>query len=137
MCVCVHVCVCVCVCIHVCVYVCVCVCVCVFVRMRVWSCVCVCVCVCVRTCAHAGGDVHMYACVCTCGVCCSCRLALYAVFDGHGGSRASRFASQYLHKILRDKFPKGNAQYKNHLVHDISQLSSSCYCIIIHQVITL
>ncbi|KAL8601879.1 hypothetical protein ACOMHN_020614 [Nucella lapillus] len=37
-----------------------------------------------------------------------CRLALYAVFDGHGGSRASRFASQYLHKILRDKFPKGD-----------------------------
>ncbi|XP_076451535.1 integrin-linked kinase-associated serine/threonine phosphatase 2C-like [Babylonia areolata] len=36
------------------------------------------------------------------------RLALYAVFDGHGGSRASRFASQYLHKILRDKFPKGD-----------------------------
>ncbi|XP_025083684.1 integrin-linked kinase-associated serine/threonine phosphatase 2C-like isoform X1 [Pomacea canaliculata] len=36
------------------------------------------------------------------------RLALYAVFDGHGGSRASRFASQYLHKILCDKFPKGD-----------------------------
>ncbi|CAG5128150.1 unnamed protein product [Candidula unifasciata] len=36
------------------------------------------------------------------------RLALYAVFDGHGGSRASRFASQHLHNNLRDKFPKGN-----------------------------
>ncbi|XP_033763927.1 integrin-linked kinase-associated serine/threonine phosphatase 2C-like [Pecten maximus] len=36
------------------------------------------------------------------------RLALYAVFDGHGGARASRFASQHLHKILRDNFPKGD-----------------------------
>uniref|UniRef100_A0A0B6Z5U5 Integrin-linked kinase-associated serine/threonine phosphatase 2C n=2 Tax=Arion vulgaris TaxID=1028688 RepID=A0A0B6Z5U5_9EUPU len=34
------------------------------------------------------------------------RLALYAVFDGHGGARASRFASQHLHNNLRDKFPK-------------------------------
>ncbi|BFZ23567.1 hypothetical protein BsWGS_26606 [Bradybaena similaris] len=36
------------------------------------------------------------------------RLALYAVFDGHGGSRASRFASEHLHNNLRDKFPKGD-----------------------------
>ncbi|XP_059157022.1 integrin-linked kinase-associated serine/threonine phosphatase 2C-like [Physella acuta] len=36
------------------------------------------------------------------------RLALYAVFDGHGGVRASRFASQHLHNNLRDKFPKGD-----------------------------
>ncbi|KAK7497895.1 hypothetical protein BaRGS_00010766 [Batillaria attramentaria] len=36
------------------------------------------------------------------------RLAVYGVFDGHGGARASRFASQYLHKILLDKFPKGD-----------------------------
>jgi serine/threonine protein phosphatase PrpC len=46
--------------------------------------------------------------------CCVCfreRVALYAVFDGHGGARASRFASQYLHKILQDKFPKGNARH--------------------------
>ena len=49
-------------------------------------------------------------------MCFSRRVALYAVFDGHGGVRASRFASQYLHKILRDKFPKGNAQYTNPVV---------------------
>lgn len=36
------------------------------------------------------------------------RLALYAVFDGHGGVRASRFASQHLHNNLRDRFPKGD-----------------------------
>ncbi|XP_060071311.1 integrin-linked kinase-associated serine/threonine phosphatase 2C-like [Ylistrum balloti] len=36
------------------------------------------------------------------------RVALYAVFDGHGGARASRFASQHLHKILQDNFPKGD-----------------------------
>ncbi|GFS03018.1 integrin-linked kinase-associated serine/threonine phosphatase 2C [Elysia marginata] len=35
------------------------------------------------------------------------RLSLYAVFDGHGGVRASRFASQHLHNNLRDRFPKG------------------------------
>jgi serine/threonine protein phosphatase PrpC len=32
------------------------------------------------------------------------------VYDGHGGSRASRFASENLHKNLRDKFPKGNVE---------------------------
>ncbi|XP_052760071.1 integrin-linked kinase-associated serine/threonine phosphatase 2C-like [Mya arenaria] len=36
------------------------------------------------------------------------RLSLYGVFDGHGGVRASRFASKNLHKNLRDKFPKGD-----------------------------
>lgn len=36
------------------------------------------------------------------------RLCVYAVFDGHGGIRASRFASQHLHNNLRDKFPKGD-----------------------------
>ncbi|KAK6177626.1 hypothetical protein SNE40_015687 [Patella caerulea] len=36
------------------------------------------------------------------------RLALYCVFDGHGGSRASRFASSQLHIVLRDTFPKGD-----------------------------
>ncbi|KAK3714352.1 hypothetical protein RRG08_017191 [Elysia crispata] len=38
------------------------------------------------------------------------RLALYAVFDGHGGVRASRFASQHLHNNLRDRFPKGDVK---------------------------
>jgi len=36
------------------------------------------------------------------------RLSIYAVFDGHGGVRASRFASQHLHNNLRDRFPKGD-----------------------------
>lgn len=36
------------------------------------------------------------------------RLSIYGVFDGHGGDRASRFASENLHKNLRDKFPKGD-----------------------------
>ncbi|XP_053378531.1 integrin-linked kinase-associated serine/threonine phosphatase 2C-like [Mercenaria mercenaria] len=36
------------------------------------------------------------------------RVSLYGVFDGHGGVRASRFASENLHKNLRDKFPKGD-----------------------------
>ncbi|XP_005101909.1 integrin-linked kinase-associated serine/threonine phosphatase 2C [Aplysia californica] len=36
------------------------------------------------------------------------RLCVYAVFDGHGGIRASRFASQHLLNNLRDKFPKGD-----------------------------
>jgi len=37
-----------------------------------------------------------------------CRLSYYAVFDGHGGCRASKYAAQHLHKIIADKFPKGN-----------------------------
>jgi serine/threonine protein phosphatase PrpC len=36
------------------------------------------------------------------------RVAFFAVYDGHGGARASRFASKNLHKFLLDKFPKGN-----------------------------
>ncbi|XP_062607160.1 integrin-linked kinase-associated serine/threonine phosphatase 2C-like [Saccostrea cucullata] len=35
------------------------------------------------------------------------RVAFFAVFDGHGGARASRFASKNLHKFLLDRFPKG------------------------------
>ncbi|XP_048777323.1 integrin-linked kinase-associated serine/threonine phosphatase 2C-like [Ostrea edulis] len=35
------------------------------------------------------------------------RVAFFAVYDGHGGARASRFASKNLHKFLLDKFPKG------------------------------
>jgi len=45
-------------------------------------------------------------CVCVCV--CRCRLSYYAVFDGHGGSRAAKYAAQHLHKIIADKFPKGN-----------------------------
>lgn len=36
----------------------------------------------------------------------SSRLAYFAVFDGHGGSRASRFAAENLHRTLAQKFPK-------------------------------
>ncbi|XP_064599031.1 integrin-linked kinase-associated serine/threonine phosphatase 2C-like isoform X2 [Liolophura sinensis] len=36
------------------------------------------------------------------------QLSLYAVMDGHGGKRASRFASESLPLNLREKFPKGD-----------------------------
>jgi len=36
------------------------------------------------------------------------RLSYYAVFDGHGGGRASKYAALNLHKIIAEKFPKGN-----------------------------
>jgi len=35
------------------------------------------------------------------------RLSYYAVFDGHGGVRASKFAANQLHVNLEQKFPKG------------------------------
>ncbi|XP_040204895.1 integrin-linked kinase-associated serine/threonine phosphatase 2C isoform X1 [Rana temporaria] len=35
------------------------------------------------------------------------RLSYFAVFDGHGGSRAARFASQQLHSNLVKKLPRG------------------------------
>lgn len=35
------------------------------------------------------------------------RLAYFAVFDGHGGARASQFAAENLHHTLASKFPKG------------------------------
>ncbi|GFX59539.1 hypothetical protein TNCV_2034671 [Trichonephila clavipes] len=34
------------------------------------------------------------------------RLSYYAVYDGHGGVRASKFASDHLHQNLAQKFPK-------------------------------
>lgn len=40
-----------------------------------------------------------------------CRLAYYAVFDGHNGSRASRHASQQLHRQLATRFPKGDMSH--------------------------
>ncbi|KAK3105331.1 hypothetical protein FSP39_022830 [Pinctada imbricata] len=36
------------------------------------------------------------------------RLALFAVYDGHGGARASQHAAERLHKHLINKFPKGD-----------------------------
>ncbi|XP_054455896.1 integrin-linked kinase-associated serine/threonine phosphatase 2C isoform X2 [Anoplopoma fimbria] len=35
------------------------------------------------------------------------RVSFFAVFDGHGGARASRFAAEHLHLILAKKFPGG------------------------------
>ncbi|XP_062416935.1 integrin-linked kinase-associated serine/threonine phosphatase 2C isoform X2 [Pungitius pungitius] len=35
------------------------------------------------------------------------RVSYFAVFDGHGGARASRFAAEHLHHILATKFPSG------------------------------
>lgn len=36
------------------------------------------------------------------------RLSFYGVFDGHGGKKASKYAADHLHKIIAQKFPKGN-----------------------------
>ncbi|XP_056420631.1 integrin-linked kinase-associated serine/threonine phosphatase 2C isoform X1 [Hyla sarda] len=36
------------------------------------------------------------------------RLAFYAVFDGHGGSRAARYAAHNLHRNLVKKLPRGD-----------------------------
>ncbi|XP_018430113.1 PREDICTED: integrin-linked kinase-associated serine/threonine phosphatase 2C, partial [Nanorana parkeri] len=35
------------------------------------------------------------------------RLSYFGVFDGHGGSRAAKFASQHLHQNLVKKLPRG------------------------------
>ncbi|XP_029922597.1 integrin-linked kinase-associated serine/threonine phosphatase 2C isoform X2 [Myripristis murdjan] len=35
------------------------------------------------------------------------RVSYFAVFDGHGGARASRFAAEHLHHTLAAKFPSG------------------------------
>ncbi|CAF87698.1 unnamed protein product, partial [Tetraodon nigroviridis] len=35
------------------------------------------------------------------------RVSYFAVFDGHGGARASQFAAENLHQILAKKFPSG------------------------------
>ncbi|KAH9376947.1 hypothetical protein HPB48_002738 [Haemaphysalis longicornis] len=40
-----------------------------------------------------------------------CRLAYYAVFDGHNGLRASRHAAQQLHRQLATRFPKGDMSH--------------------------
>ncbi|XP_074655695.1 integrin-linked kinase-associated serine/threonine phosphatase 2C-like [Tubulanus polymorphus] len=36
------------------------------------------------------------------------RLSFYAVYDGHGGKRASNYAAKHLHINLTEKFPKGD-----------------------------
>lgn len=37
----------------------------------------------------------------------SSRLAYYAIFDGHAGAEAAKFAANNLHKNIVQKFPKG------------------------------
>ncbi|XP_016343122.1 integrin-linked kinase-associated serine/threonine phosphatase 2C isoform X3 [Sinocyclocheilus anshuiensis] len=44
------------------------------------------------------------------------RLAYFAVFDGHGGARASQFAAENLHHTLVSKFPKGDGENLEKLV---------------------
>ncbi|CAB1347831.1 unnamed protein product [Coregonus sp. 'balchen'] len=44
------------------------------------------------------------------------RLAYFAVFDGHGGARASRFAAEHLHHTLALKFPKAETENLDKLV---------------------
>uniref|UniRef100_A0A4W4HA22 PPM-type phosphatase domain-containing protein n=1 Tax=Electrophorus electricus TaxID=8005 RepID=A0A4W4HA22_ELEEL len=44
------------------------------------------------------------------------RLAYFAVFDGHGGARASQFAAENLHHTLISKFPKGEVENLDKLV---------------------
>ncbi|XP_017537002.1 integrin-linked kinase-associated serine/threonine phosphatase 2C [Pygocentrus nattereri] len=43
-------------------------------------------------------------------------LAYFAVFDGHGGARASQFAAENLHETLISKFPKGEVENLDKLV---------------------
>ncbi|XP_019716977.1 integrin-linked kinase-associated serine/threonine phosphatase 2C isoform X1 [Hippocampus comes] len=40
----------------------------------------------------------------------------FAVFDGHGGTRASRFAAEHLHHILATKFPRGESENLDKLI---------------------
>ncbi|XP_031428993.1 integrin-linked kinase-associated serine/threonine phosphatase 2C isoform X2 [Clupea harengus] len=44
------------------------------------------------------------------------RLAYFAVFDGHAGARASRFAAEHLHHTLVAKFPKGDSENLDKLI---------------------
>lgn len=44
------------------------------------------------------------------------RVAYFAVFDGHGGARASCFAAEHLHHTLGLKFPKGETENLDKLV---------------------
>ncbi|XP_036928795.1 integrin-linked kinase-associated serine/threonine phosphatase 2C isoform X1 [Acanthopagrus latus] len=44
------------------------------------------------------------------------RVSYFAVFDGHGGARASRFAAENLHYNLAKKFPSGETENLDKLV---------------------
>ncbi|XP_059187405.1 integrin-linked kinase-associated serine/threonine phosphatase 2C isoform X2 [Centropristis striata] len=44
------------------------------------------------------------------------RVSYFAVFDGHGGARASRFAAEHLHHNLAKKFPSGETENVDKLI---------------------
>ncbi|KAI3353854.1 hypothetical protein L3Q82_004859 [Scortum barcoo] len=44
------------------------------------------------------------------------RVSYFAVFDGHGGTRASRFAAEHLHHNLAKKFPSGETENLDKLI---------------------
>uniref|UniRef100_A0A3B4FKX7 PPM-type phosphatase domain-containing protein n=1 Tax=Pundamilia nyererei TaxID=303518 RepID=A0A3B4FKX7_9CICH len=44
------------------------------------------------------------------------RVSYFAVFDGHGGARASGFAAENLHHTLAKKFPTGDAENADKLI---------------------
>uniref|UniRef100_A0A3Q3ACL2 Integrin-linked kinase-associated serine/threonine phosphatase n=1 Tax=Kryptolebias marmoratus TaxID=37003 RepID=A0A3Q3ACL2_KRYMA len=44
------------------------------------------------------------------------RVSYFAVFDGHGGARASRYAAEHLHLNLVKKFPSGDAENGDKLI---------------------
>ncbi|XP_076590335.1 integrin-linked kinase-associated serine/threonine phosphatase 2C isoform X2 [Chaetodon auriga] len=44
------------------------------------------------------------------------QVAFFAVFDGHGGARASRFAAENLHHNLAKKFPSGETENVDKLI---------------------
>uniref|UniRef100_A0A671TVA9 Integrin-linked kinase-associated serine/threonine phosphatase n=1 Tax=Sparus aurata TaxID=8175 RepID=A0A671TVA9_SPAAU len=44
------------------------------------------------------------------------RVSYFAVFDGHGGARASRFTAENLHHNLAKKFPSGETENLDKLI---------------------
>ncbi|XP_039986745.1 integrin-linked kinase-associated serine/threonine phosphatase 2C isoform X2 [Xiphias gladius] len=44
------------------------------------------------------------------------RVSYFAVFDGHGGARASRFCAEHLHHNLAKKFPSGDTENVDKLI---------------------
>uniref|UniRef100_A0A3B5K5A2 Integrin-linked kinase-associated serine/threonine phosphatase n=1 Tax=Takifugu rubripes TaxID=31033 RepID=A0A3B5K5A2_TAKRU len=53
-------------------------------------------------------DMELVSTLLTFPVLYRCRVSYFAVFDGHGGARASQFAAENLHQILAKKFPVQN-----------------------------
>lgn len=52
-------------------------------------------------------DCHVAILAVACPTLHSSRAAYYAVFDGHGGPRASVYTAENLHKNIIARFPKG------------------------------